>query len=162
MLLETYGMPTILNPEKGGGAIWNIGRQRLSIFDQKYTKEVDPSIHLWTPITLFPTVNPDTVRVNEKGKQQRIADIIGLMPKYMSYDANKMQIMTRFYHLGITKILTMLAMKITTGELSLEQIKKDKILSSYVKQISTNMPEYDTTVETKIDQYIEDYVGCFC
>jgi hypothetical protein len=117
-LLEKFGMPDILDPDKGGGAIWNIQPHKIMLFDQKIDTEPDTTVHITTPIKLFACINPQTVKVSEQGRERRIASIIGILPKYISYDPVAETITTRFYNAEIAFYLTMLCMKITTGELN--------------------------------------------
>lgn len=116
-LLEKFGMPDILDPEAGGGAIWNIAPHKIMVFDQKGTEE-KAMVHITTPVNLFAGVNPQTVKVSDQGRQRRIAEMIGILPKYISYDPVAETITTRFYNVDLAFYLTMLCMKITTGELN--------------------------------------------
>jgi len=127
-LIEKFGLPTAVNTEKGGGAIWNnvnfVGSQRsegsaqLTLFDQKFGVEPEPTIHVTVPIKLFAGINPQKVKVSDQGIQRRIGDIIGILPKYISYDPVKETITARFYNLSIVYYIITLCMKITTSELN--------------------------------------------
>lgn len=161
-LLSKYGMPTALNPECGGGAVWALGNKQITLFDHKYGTEQEPTIHLWTPIKLFAPVNPKTVKVSEHGRQKRIADILDLLPRFMSYDPIKKQVMARFYNLQTAQVMTMMAMKLTTGELSLAKIRDDGLILQYAKKVTPGGIDYDPTVVRQVEQYIDRYVKCFC
>lgn len=117
-LIEKFGMPDILDPEIGGGAIWNVAPHKIILFDQKTFSEPEPTVHITTPILLFAGINPQTVKVTDQGRQRRIAEMIGILPKYISYDPVAETITTRFYNVDLAFYLTMLCMKITTGELN--------------------------------------------
>ena len=161
-LIEKYCLPTALNPEKGGGAIWNLGDRQITLFDQKIGTEPEPTIHMWTPIKLFPTVNSATVRVSEHGRQKRIANILDLMPGYLSYDPVEHRVMSRFFNLSVAQVLTMLAMKITTGEISLEEVRDDDLIFKYAKCVMPGSSEYQPAAVKKVESYIDNYVSCFC
>lgn len=127
-LLEKFGIPDIVDPDKGGGAIWNVAPHRITLFDEKTFSGVAEKsqkstqgmskIHITTPIKLFAGINPKIVKVSDQGRQRRIAEIIGILPKYISYDPVAETITTQFYNVDVAFYLTMLCMKITTGELN--------------------------------------------
>jgi len=130
-LAEKFGIPDTFDPAKGGGAIWNIGDQTIRLFDtptdasknQKpeptgFSREKIPTIQITTPLKLFAGINPQTVKISEQGRHKRISEIIGVLPQFISYDPIAQTLTTRFYNLQIALCMTMLCMKITTGELS--------------------------------------------
>lgn len=156
-LIEKYGLPTILDYEKGGGAIWNIDRQRLNYFD----KITEVPIHLWSPIKLFPAVNTSNVKPSDHIRHKRVSDILDILPNFLSYDPVSNQIMARFYSLPITQTLTMLAMKITTEELTIDEIKKEGLVLKYSSQVTPGTAEYDVELAKKTENYIQQYITCF-
>ena len=162
MLVKKYGLPTALNPEEGGGAVWNLDQMQLMLFDQKYGIEPEPTIHLCIPIKLFASVNSNTVKTSEHGRQKRVADILNILPQYMSYDPVKEQVMARFYSLQIAQVLIMLAMKITTGEITLDNIQNDDLIMKYSQRVTRGSIEYQPSVVTKVESYINNYISCFC
>lgn len=145
-LVEKFGMPDILDPEIGGGAIWNVAPHKIMLFDQTTFSEPEPTVHITTPITLFAGINPQTVKVTDHGRQRRIAEMIGILPKYISYDPVAETITTRFYNVDLALYLTMLCMKITTGELNQNDARS--ILAD-----SLGSPIDNTETENYINEY---------
>ena len=163
-LIEKYGLPTVLDHEKGGGAMWNIAHQRLNYFDKKGGTNAlvsDTAVHLWTPIKLFPAVNTDNVKPSAHTQHKRVSDIMDILPNFVSYDPVSHQIMTRFYSLPIAQTLTMLAMKITTEELTIDEIKKEGLLLKHASQVTPGAVEYDSVLAKKTENYIQHYIECF-
>jgi hypothetical protein len=121
-LAENFGIPDTFDPAKGGGAIWNIGDQTIRLFDTPIdvskNQKPEPTIQITTPLKLFAGINPQTVKISEQGRHKRISEIIGVLPQFISYDPIAQTLTTRFYNLQIALCMTMLCMKITTGELS--------------------------------------------
>lgn len=121
-LAEKFGIPDTFDPAKGGGAIWNIGDQTIRLFDNiepiSISHHKTPDIQVTTPLKLFAGINPQTVKISEQGRHKRISEIIGVLPQFISYDPIAQTLTTRFYNLQIALCMTMLCMKITTGELS--------------------------------------------
>ncbi len=150
-MVKKYGMPTALNPERGGGAIWNLSSQVISLFDQKFGVEPEPCVHITTPIKLFAGLNPQTVKISDQVAHKRIGEIIGILPKYISYDQVRNTITTRFFNPQIATLLTMLCMKITTGELTLPETKEELTSFCSPKEI----PRLVTDADNYIHQYIE-------
>jgi len=159
-LIEKFGLPTILNPEKGGGAMWNVAGQRLNYFDRKKS-ESEPGVHLWTPIKLFPAVDPANVKLLDHGRHKRISAILNILPNYLSYDPISHEIMARFYNLQVVQTLTMYAMKITTGELTSEEIQADGLILKHAMQITPGSTTYDSALVQKTSNYIRQYIECF-
>jgi hypothetical protein len=149
-LIEEFGLPTAVNPEKGGGAIWNSENHKINLFDQKFGVEPEPTIHVTTPIKLFAGVNPETVKISDRGVQQRISDIISILPKYISYNPVQSTITTRFYNLPISYYLTTLCMKITTGELNTSEAR-----TLLADTLSNNKNSY---YKTSSERYIKEYL----
>jgi hypothetical protein len=164
-LIEKYGLPTVLDHEKGGGAMWNISQQRLNYFDKKGTNGnnsvEDPAVHLWSPIKLFPAVNTENVKPSAHIQHKRISDIMDILPNYISYDPVSHQVMARFYSLPIAQTLTMLAMKITTEELTIDEIKNDGLLLKHASKVTPGTSEYDPVLAKKTENYIQQYIACF-
>ncbi len=160
LLIEKYGLPTVLDHEKGGGAVWNINRQKLNYFDKK-DNIIEVPIHLWTPIKLFPAVNTNNVKPSDHIRHKRVSDILDILPNFLSYDPVSNQIMSRFYSLPIAQTLTMLAMKITTEELTIDEIKKDGLVLKYASQVTPGTAEYDVELVKKTETYIQQYITCF-
>jgi hypothetical protein len=163
-LIEKYGLPTILDHEKGGGAMWNFDDQRLNYFDKKGEINAlfsDSSVHLWTPIKLFPAVNVDTVKPSGHIRHKRISDILDILPHFLSYDPVSHQVMARFNSLPITQTLTMLAMKLTTEELTIDEIKSKGLLLTHASQVTPGTSEYDPLMAKKTEHYIQQYIECF-
>lgn len=159
LLIEKYGLPTVLDHEKGGGAIWNIDRQKLNYFDKKGDNDVP--IYLWSPIKLFPAVNTSNVKPSDHIRHKRVSDILDILPNFLSYDPVSNQIMARYYSLPIVQALTMLAMKITTEELTIDEIKKDGLVLKYSSQVTPGTTEYDIELAKKTENYIQQYITCF-
>ena len=151
-LMEKFGLPTVINFERGGGAIWNIDfngvRQQIVLFDQKLGVEPEPCIHITTPITLFAGINPQTVKVSGQGIRRRIGDIIGILPKYISYDSVRHTVTTRFYNLQFCYFMTMLCMKVTTGELSKSNAQSKLLLLS---------KDFSHSASNEAEAYIAEY-----
>ena len=162
LLIEKYGLPTVLDYEKGGGAIWNINNQRLNYFDKKdYESNSSSFIFLWSPIKLFPAVNSLHVKPSEHIRHKRISDILDILPNFLSYDPVSNQILARFRSLPIVQTLTMLAMKITTEELTIEEIKNQGLVLKYSSQVTPGTSDYDPAWAKKTDNYIQQYIECF-
>lgn len=149
-LLEKFGMPDIFDLEKGGGAIWNITPHKIMLFDKPLFPEEKSNIYVTTPIKLFANANASIVKVLDHGKQKRIAEIISILPKYVSYDPVSETVTTCFYNVDLAFYLTMLCMKITTGELNSNDARN--ILVDSLGSPINNL---------EISNYIKEYIATF-
>jgi len=149
-LIEEFGLPTAVNPEKGGGAIWNNGKYKINLFDQKYGIEPEPTIHLTTPIKLFAGVNTEMVKIGDNGVKNRINDVISILPNFISYNRIESTITTRFYNLSMSYYITTLCMKITTGELNTLDAR-----TLLADTLSNNKNDY---YKTSSERYIKEYL----
>lgn len=148
-LVEKFGLPNVVDTDKGGGAIWNLddtGKHCVTLLDQTTSSEL--TVQCTTPIELFAGINSQMVNVSEQGVQKRIAEIIGILPKFISYNAIDKTVTTRFYNLQIAQYLTMLCMKITTGELNQTNAR------SMLADTLSNFSKVD-----HFQNYINEYTG---
>jgi len=151
-LVEKFGIPTTVDPDKGGGAIWNLDnldKHCITLFDK--TAESELTVHVTTPIKLFAGINSETVKVSDQGIQKRIAEIIGILPKFISYNAIDETITTRFYNYQIAQYLTMLCMKITTGELNQTNARS---------MLADTLSNFSKVIDfSESHDYINEYTG---
>ncbi len=118
-LVEQFGMPDVFDPI--GGAIWNTDNYKITLLNLQDGDKTTVSVTI--PIKLFAGLNSRTVKISEQGKQKRIGEIIGVLPEHISYDHVAQTLTTCFDNIDTSMYVSLLCMKITTGELSQSDAK---------------------------------------
>lgn len=156
-LFHQLGIPDVKIP--GGSAIWledSLKQHNL----QQVMANPNGTVYIFISIDLFAGLNSSSVIINDDVYRKRIKDIISFSDN-VYYDDFKKQLLSKYYFLDGAKSLAVLAMKITTGELSKKTIISQNMVEDCILKLIPCMDEFDPAYNLKNEKYIAEYKKIF-
>jgi hypothetical protein len=149
-VVAEFGPPDFLNPNPKGMAWWDEDTlkkrgkiwQSIMLIDEALVHD-SPEPHYDFLYTFYKHGIP----------KNKVCDVIGISDS-ITYDKLKHELMARCHFLGANIATLTLAVKVSNGEMSLEQAKAN--YGPYIMSTATGKPGYDPDAIEKFQQYLSN------
>ena len=160
-IVKEFGQPDVINPDKGGGAIWFTKSLQEKLFPYERIQILDEAIPHNKPSPhvdfLYTWFKLPILHKTKDEFERKLHDILNLS-KSVSYDPLTQLIQVRCHFMGANRATLVLAILISTGHLSLRKIESNNLYSKFIMKTVSTHPSYDSNAEDIYEDQIRKFV----